>query len=254
MFDNIENLKIVSTLHKACKPYSKIENRKTNSFIIRVTGSVLYNFYDNTIHINSGDMIFLPKGITYEYRTLCDEPSIYTSINFDGDFFIGSEPKAYSLDSFYEADYISHHFADSWNLGNTAEKYNCLSVFYSLLSYICAIENSSYSEKIKFKMIEPAINYLKEHIYDCSLKSHKLHELCGISNTYFRQIFVLRFGTTPQKYIISSRLSHAKSIIDSGDFNSIGEVSSSVGFNDPLYFSKLFKKLYGVSPSDLNKF
>lgn len=88
-------------------------------------------------------------------------------------------------------------------------------------------------------------------MYDCSLNIHKLHNLCDISDTYFRQIFVLKFGTTPQKYITSRRLSHAKSIIDSGDFHTISEVAASVGFSDPLYFSKVFKKMYGVSPSDL---
>lgn len=88
-------------------------------------------------------------------------------------------------------------------------------------------------------------------MYDCSLNIHKLHNLCDISDTYFRQIFVSKFGTTPQKYITSRRLSHAKSIIDSGDFHTISEVAASVGFSDPLYFSKVFKKMYGVSPSDL---
>lgn len=252
MFNNIENLKIVSSLHRACKPYNKTKKRKTNSFIIRVTGSVLYDFYNKTIQLNPGEMIFLPEGISYEHKALSDKPCIYTSINFMGDFN-SCEPKVYSLEDFYEADYISNHFSDLWNLGTQAEKYKCISMFYSLLSYVCAIENSSYSEKRKFGIIEPALIYLKEHIYDCSLKTDKLHRLCGISDTYFRQIFISRFGTTPQKYIIAKRLSHAKSIIDSGDFHTIGEVALSVGFNDPLYFSKVFKKAYGISPTNINK-
>lgn len=252
MFNNIENLKIVSSFHRESKTHDKIENRKTHTFIISSAGPVIYDFDDKIISLNQGEMIFLPKGISYKCKTLSDKPIIYTSINFLGDL-INPEPFWYSLENFYEADYISNHFSDLWNLGTPAEKYKCISLFYSLLSHISAIENSSYPQKRKFGIIEPAVSYLKEHIYDCSLKTDHLHRLCGISNTYFRQIFIARFGTTPQKYIISTRLSHAKSIVDSGDFNTIGEVALSVGFNDPLYFGKVFKKVYGISPSAINK-
>ena len=51
---------------------------------------------------------------------------------------------------------------------------------------------------------------------------------------------------------MSSRMYHAKQMIDSGDFNTIKEVAQTVGYNDPLYFSKVFKKIYGLSPSDMN--
>ncbi len=250
MFDNIENLKIISSLHRASKQFNKIENRKINTFVIRATGEVEYNFYNNKLCVKEGEMIFLPKGISYEYKTLSSVPSIYTTINFESDY-IDEKPRVYSLDNFCDMEYINNNYSHLWNLGTQAEKYKCMSVFYNLLSYISIIENSSYSEKRKFNIIEPAVTYLKEHIYDCTFNIDKLHRLCGVSDTYFRQIFVSKFGMTPQKYITSRRLSHAKSIIDSGDFHTLSEVAMSVGFNDPLYFSKAFKKMYGVAPSDV---
>ena len=97
------------------------------------------------------------------------------------------------------------------------------------------------------------MEYLKKYIYDSSFKINKLHRLCGISDTYFRRIFEAEFNMTPQEYVVTGRISHAKSIIESGDFDSIKEVSELVGYNDPLYFSKAFRKVYGVSPSNINK-
>ncbi|MBQ2696060.1 MAG: helix-turn-helix transcriptional regulator [Clostridia bacterium] len=196
-------------------------------------------------------MMFLPKGTTYEYKKLSGE-GLYTSINFLADL---SDPKptAYSLENFYEAEYLCNHFTDLWKFGTQAEKYKCFSLLYDLLSYVSNIENANYADKTKFKIIAPAVNYLKEHIYDCSLKAEKLPQLCGISGTYFRKIFTARFGTTPQNYIMQKRLTHAKSILDSGDFDTVREVALSVGYNDPLYFGKSFKKIYGISPSEINK-
>jgi len=252
MFENIENLKIISSLHRENRPCSKIENKPTNSFFIRISGSVVYNFSEKVIEANEGEQMFVPKGTRYEYKTSPGKKCVYTSINFEGDFK-DAKPRTYSLENFFEADYIKNHFTDLWKYGTQSDKFKCYSLFYSLLSYVSAIENSSYADKQKFQIIEPAVKYLREHIYDCSLQSDSLARLCGISGTYFRKIFTARFGRTPQNYIVTKRIAHAKSIFDSGDFDTIKEVALSVGYNDPLYFSKAFKKTYGISPSEIIK-
>lgn len=252
MFDNIENLQVVSSLHRVSKPYGRVECRKLNTFNIRLQGAVVYDFNGKTITINEGEMIFIPKGTSYEYRTVPGKECICTTINFEGNL-TDAAPQSYPLDDFYDLEYMGSHFADLWKFGSPADKYKCISMFYNLISYVSNIENSSYADKRKYYIIDPAASYLKEHIYNCSLRIEKLHTLCGVSNTYFRRIFISRFGTSPRNYIVSKRMSQAKSIIDSGDFNTVREVALSVGYSDPLYFSKVFKKTYGISPSKANK-
>lgn len=252
MFESMENLKIVSSLHKASKSRARVENRTSFGFVIRITGTVRYDFENKSIEVGEGEMIFIPAGISYEYATISEGESLYTSINFVADIK-DAEPKLYSLENFYGADYMSKNFSELWKFGTQADRFKCMSMFYDLVSYVSGIEHAKYSDKRKFHIIDPAADYLKKHIYDCSLKADMLHELCGISDTYFRKIFIARFRTNPQNYIISKRVSHARSIIDSGDYDTIKEVAYSVGYNDPLYFGKVFKKIYGVSPSDINK-
>ena len=58
---------------------------------------------------------------------------------------------------------------------------------------------------------------------------------------------------SPKEYVVTQRISHARFIIESGDFDSIAEVAELVGYNDPLYFSKAFKKIYGFSPTSTSK-
>ena len=111
----------------------------------------------------------------------------------------------------------------------------------------------SYQDKKKLHIVTPAVEYLKKHIYDPSLEISHLHELCGVSDTYFRKIFISRFGTSPKSYVTEKRVTHAKSIIDSGDFVSVRELALAVGYKDPLYFGKVFKMHYGISPIDMNK-
>lgn len=252
MFENMENLKILYSLHKKNKDYVEIENRKINSFFIRSGGSVLCDFYNKKILVKEGEILFIPKGTSYSVKAL-SQGTTYISINFEADFKDTPYPASFSLDDFPEAEYIISSFYDMWNFGGPAERYQCNSLFFSLLSYLCKLENKEELKDEKLKLIEPAISYIRKSIYSTSLKVEKLHHLCGISDTYFRRLFTLEFGKTPQNYIASKRMSHARAIISSGDFNSIEEVALSVGYNDPLYFSKVFKKIYGISPSKFNK-
>ena len=146
-----------------------------------------------------------------------------------------------------------YNLADVWKIGEQTQKYQCLSLLYSLLAYVSALDSLEYHKKKKFHVIEPAVSYLQRHIYDCDLKMDEIHRLCGVSDAYFRKIFFARFGVSPKKYVISKRLSYAKSIIDSGEFSTVKELALLVGYKDPLYFGKVFKQHYGASPININQ-
>ncbi len=248
MFENIENLKIVSAFHSIGKPYLKKENRMTNALFLRRSGSVLYDFGDRKILSEAGTMIFVPKGASYTATAITGEHS-YTSIHFEADFSTSPSPFCVSLEHFPEAEYVRECFTDLWNFGTQGEKYRCFSLLYALLSHAVTTVAENRDDMEKFTVLEPAVEYLKKHLFDCDLKVERLHHLCGISTTHFRNLFIKRFSTSPQNYILSKRISHARAILHSGDYHTIGEVALSTGFSDPLYFGKVYKKTYGISPS-----
>lgn len=249
MLDGIENLIIISVQQRVNKSLSKIENRKTHSLFIRQSGAMLYDFKGEKIVVNEGELMFIPKGSSYD-AYLQSENGKYTAIHFEADFPTPQKPRRYSLDGFYEAEYITQNIYDMWSFGTQAERYRALSLFYSLLSYLASEDEQEIGER-KYSPITPALDYLKKHIYDSNLKVEELHTIAGISSTYFRQLFISKYGTTPRRFILKKRLSHAKSILAAGDFGTISEVALSVGFNDPLYFSKAYKKAYGISPTEM---
>ena len=249
----MENLKILTITSGAAKNrHSFVSNRKYSSFILRMSGCTRYVFDGFHIDLHPGEIVFLPKGSCYEFSQLTDSPCNYISISFEGDIE-GAAPSSHSFDGFQDADEFINSLCSLWNFGNKSDKYRCYAVFYNLLSYLETLENQDYIDKGKFAIISPAVSYLKAHIYDCNLNIEALHKLCGISGTYFRDIFQSHYGTSPQKYISSKRLSRAKAIIDSGDYKNISEVAASSGYTDPLYFSRAFKKKYGLSPSLYSK-
>ena len=75
-----------------------------------------------------------------------------------------------------------------------------------------------------------------------------LAKLCGISENYFRKLFLLEFGISPSKYIRNKRLMLARDLLNSGEF-SVSDAAMASGFNDISYFSREYKKMWGVNPS-----
>ena len=200
------------------------------------------------MRVNEGEMIFVPKGSSYSFVTPLQEENIYTSINFSAEN-VDLPIKVYSLLDFHNGKYITESFTEIWNFGDESDRLKCYSLLYELLAYVIKTEHIGDDEKRRSHIIEPAMEYLKKNMYSPDLKIEKLSAICGVSDTYFRRLFSARFNMTPSEYVTASRLSYAKTVLDSGDYDSIREVAYLVGYNDPLYFGKAFKKFYGYPPS-----
>ncbi len=72
---------------------------------------------------------------------------------------------------------------------------------------------------------------------------------------YVRKLFKKEVGLTPLEYLTSARMSRAKDIMLSGVTNrysryTISQIAEMCGFAEPLYFSRVFKKYYGISPTE----
>ena len=252
MFEHIDNLKLLSASRGVSRKKIHVENKKNHSFVYRTTGAGIFITEHHSYLVQENDLIFLPAGISYDFKTVSETECTYSSIAFQADIDV-SAPKVFSLENVPEGRDIFAHVPELWKLGTATDLYRCHALFYTILSYLSATEHTDYAAGQKFSLIAPAVDYLRKHIFDSDLKAEHLHLLCGISDTYFRRIFMARFSTTPQKYIISKRLSYAKAAIENGDFDSVSDVAAFVGYIDPLYFSRAFKKKYGVSPVNINK-
>ena len=74
----------------------------------------------------------------------------------------------------------------------------------------------------------------------------------GISRSQLYRAFLQDFGVSPHTYLQKYRISEACSLLRNPNL-SIAEVASSVGFNDPLYFSRVFKSLKQQTPSEYQR-
>lgn len=139
MISDMDNLKIVSVYSGNAMKNSKVLKRKHSAFILRTSGKRFFDFGDKTLTVSKGEIFFLPKSATYNSKNVSEEECGYICIAFDSDD-TGSTPEVYSLESFPEAYHIFNHLVYNWDSSGKAGKFKCLSMFYSLLSYISSTE------------------------------------------------------------------------------------------------------------------
>ncbi|MDQ8198627.1 AraC family transcriptional regulator [Pelagicoccus enzymogenes] len=68
------------------------------------------------------------------------------------------------------------------------------------------------------------------------------------SPSYLSRIFKARMGMSPHRYLVRLKMQHALFRLTKGD-SSIKQIAAEIGFDDPLYFSRAFRKEFGVAPS-----
>ena len=99
--------------------------------------------------------------------------------------------------------------------------------------------------------MDTAMQYFHEK-YNTPISIEKYASEHGMSAGWFIRCFREYTGISPAQYILSLRISNAQTLLKTTDFN-ITEIAAIVGYENPLYFSRIFKKQNGVSPSEYRK-
>lgn len=97
-------------------------------------------------------------------------------------------------------------------------------------------------------LVSRAMEYVREHYAQQELGVEEICSQLGVSASYFSTIFKKETGRTFVNYLTAYRMEQAlELLIGSGEKTFV--IAEKVGYSDPNYFSYVFKKTYGMSPS-----
>jgi len=95
-------------------------------------------------------------------------------------------------------------------------------------------------------LVKRAVAYIQQH-FARELSRQEIAGAVGISQNYLSRIFQQELGISPWEYLNRYRIKQAQDLLrDTND--SITQVATQVGFEDPAYFSRVFRKQVGHSP------
>ena len=116
-----------------------------------------------------------------------------------------------------------------------------MQAFETLVEHMIEMYNSDRNSIIK------ATQYIQQY-YDQEITLQSISRLVHLSKNYFANLFRKEVGESFLEYLTRIRIEKAK-ILLTGELKA-GDVGTWVGIQDPKYFSKVFKKITGVSPSE----
>ena len=119
--------------------------------------------------------------------------------------------------------------------------------FRHLLAVMIRSRRESQAElpDTRFKVTQ-TIAYMKQHL-DEPLKLDALAALAGLSRSQYAALFKEQTGYTPMDYFTRLRIHRACQWLDTSDL-SVKAVAAKLGYEDPLYFSRVFRTVNAVSP------
>ena len=255
------HLQEVGTL-KALKPHtSSRDNLKSFLLFVVKSGSGELIYEGMTYQLKAGDCVFIDCKKAYSHRT-CDELWSLMWCHFYSPLLSGIYEKYMErggkpvfhpndcsqfvslLKEVYELAASADYIRDM----RINEKLNCL------LTLI--MEESWHPEKgaavsRKRKELTAVKDYLDTH-YTKKISLDELAERFYINKFYLTKIFKEVYGTTVNGYVIARRITRAKQLLRFSEL-SVEEVGKAVGMPEPDYFSRVFKKIEGISPREYRK-
>ena len=222
--------------------------RFSDALVFYVEGEADYIFSDYALSIKEGDVFYLEKGSRYSIDVKKNTRFICINFEFEAS---KSESKSCSFKNM-PTSVKSEFFKllHIW-LGNRSYKIpRSLSLLYGIYYECLASQSRPYvKDSGQWKRL---ITYILEHYSDPNLSIKDIAEATDMSEAGVRRIFKIKRNTTPVKYLNTLRMEKAKNLLETSNLT-VADISAATGFTDPFYFSRIFKKHYGLSPDHYRK-
>jgi transcriptional regulator GlxA family with amidase domain len=106
----------------------------------------------------------------------------------------------------------------------------------------------NFREEQSDRKIELTIAYMTAHLNQ-SLPVARLAALANMSPSHYTALFKRHTGCAPIDFFIRLRMQHARELLMGTSLN-VKEVAAALGYEDPFYFSRVFKSVNRLAPSD----
>jgi len=209
----------------------------------------------------ANQFIIIPQGVPHAYGCNDTNPwSIYW-LHFSGSlasyfFDIAGNTKSITPCKVSRIDdriQLFEEIMQNLEMGYSMENLNyaniCLWHFLASFKYISQFRQI---RQVREKdPIEDTVFFMKENLA-MKISLDDLAQESGLSPSHYSMVFRKKTSRAPMDYLIHLRIQRACQILDASDLR-IKEVASRVGYEDPYYFSRIFKKVMGVSPAVYRK-
>ncbi|WP_438433876.1 AraC family transcriptional regulator [Gorillibacterium sp. sgz500922] len=222
------------------------------------SGQGTFRFRGKAYSLRAGDGFLVCPGVVFSYEADLEEPWVQSWIAFHGE-----DTEAYLAMTGLSAENPILHTGEASGLGESFRRVReadypgdsrdlrITAAFLQLMADILDEANGERtcarpSENRRKTYVMRAMEYVDVN-YSRGVTVEELAAALNLTRKYLSRLFKEETGVSPQQYLLKYRLGKAAELL-STTLLSVKEISFSVGYKDPLLFSRMFKQLYRLSP------
>ncbi|MDU2674061.1 MAG: AraC family ligand binding domain-containing protein [Clostridium sp.] len=253
------DIMIYNTGYEECDPGHSYGPAVRKSYMIHYVteGKGIFTINGKTYQLKKGDAFLMCPGEQIYYEADKKNPWCYAWIGMQGvkvesylkkTAFANSPIIHYSKDDQLSLLYIK--LQKAYSSDSRSRELLVNSVLYEILHFLInSVPNEKsdkdHNEKIYLNKI---ISYCAINI-DKQIKVSELAQYLGLDRSYLTRLFKSEMKISLKDYILKTKIDEANDLLKNTDLP-INVISRSVGFDDPLYFSRIYKEKQKISPKN----
>ena len=226
--------------------YSRTPPLVSNGFLLVDKGACRYEWDGGSVELTHGGLIYIPTVCRRSVTVAQGELSFYR-LKFTLQELTSGEPLIFSKEPQVITETASQHLFDlcADMVKTTISRRNHLKSTAHLYEFFSEV--NAVGQRGGGSRILPALNYIEAH-YTQEIDVETLAQMCYLSQAQLFRLFQAQLHTTPIQYRNLLRIKRARKMLSDWEL-SIGEIAANLGFENLYYFSRLFRRCTGVSPT-----
>lgn len=204
--------------------------------------------------VRAGDLLLFREGVAHRYRARAGDPWTIYWVHLGGGlvdrFFDEIDPDAFHVSAGLHSRLIEEFEA----LLTTAASFqghhivHAANLMRGLLSFLALIRRQQEARGAALD-VRRVQHYLQAHLHERLTLERLVVETSGLSRYHFIREYKRLTGQTPMQAFQHLKISRACYLLDITDLG-VADIARDLGYEDPYYFSRLFKKVMGLPPRD----
>ncbi len=239
-------------------PFTTDRRQGRNDYMLVYVNSGKLTFFDGErpIEVGVGGVVIMPAHVPQKYSNSADSKLSYFWLHFTGSE-VTERLAEYSLETFptvyqtVSGNHIHQRFQSLFDAFSKRDEYMTRELAALFDRLLITASRSIVRVGGRQGRLSRSVSYIGAN-YSKEIRIAELAAIEYLSVSRYNYLFREQFGIPPTKYILNIRMSSAKELLNSTDL-SVKQIGIMCGYDDPHFFTKVFKRFFGVNPTECRK-